>query len=99
MLLSVVRDVRVLLIKLGDRLHNMRTIEHLTPDQIERISHETRDIYAPLAGRFGMARIQRELEDLAFKWLEPEEYRELVSARAGDARRAGGARSTSSSTR
>ncbi len=78
MLLSVVRDVRVLLIKLGDRLHNMRTIEHLTPTQIERISRETRDIYAPLAGRFGMARIQRELEDLAFKWLEPEAYRELV---------------------
>lgn len=78
MLLSVVRDVRVLLVKLGDRLHNMRTIEHLRPDQIERISHETRDIYAPLAGRFGMARIQRELEDLAFKWLEPEDYRELV---------------------
>jgi len=78
MLLSVVRDVRVLLIKLGDRLHNMRTIEHLRPDQIERISHETRDIYAPLAGRFGMARIQRELEDLAFKWLEPAAYRDLV---------------------
>ncbi len=79
MLLSVVRDVRVLLIKLGDRLHNMRTIEHLTPAQIERISHETQDIYAPLAGRFGMARIQRELEDLSFKWLEPEDYRELVA--------------------
>ncbi len=79
MLLSVVRDVRVLLIKLGDRLHNMRTIEHLRPDQIERISRETRDIYAPLAGRFGMARIQRELEDLSFKWLEPGDYRELVT--------------------
>ena len=79
MLLSVIRDVRVLLIKLGDRLHNMRTIEYLTPAQIERISRETRDIYAPLAGRFGMARIQRELEDLSFKWLEPQEYRELVT--------------------
>ncbi|MCD4690613.1 bifunctional (p)ppGpp synthetase/guanosine-3',5'-bis(diphosphate) 3'-pyrophosphohydrolase, partial [bacterium] len=78
MLLSVIRDARVLLIKLADRLHNMRTIEHLTPAQIERISRETRDIYAPLAGRFGMARIQRELEDLAFKWLEPEEYRGLA---------------------
>ncbi len=78
MLLSVVRDVRVLLIKLADRLHNMRTIEYLMPAQIERISRETRDIYAPLAGRFGMARIQRELEDLTFKWLEPDEYRELV---------------------
>jgi GTP pyrophosphokinase len=80
MLLSVVKDVRVILIKLADRLHNMRTIQHLTPEQIERISLETREIYAPLAGRFGMARIQRELEDLAFKWLEPEAYARLESA-------------------
>jgi len=78
MLLSVVKDVRVILIKLADRLHNMRTISHLTSSQIERISRETREIYAPLAGRFGMARIQRELEDLAFRWLEPDDYRELV---------------------
>ncbi|MBD3347661.1 MAG: RelA/SpoT family protein [Candidatus Eisenbacteria bacterium] len=73
MLLSVVEDVRVILIKLADRLHNMRTIAHLTPEQIERIAGETRDIYAPLAARFGMARIQRELDDLAFECLEPEE--------------------------
>jgi GTP pyrophosphokinase len=79
MLLSVVKDVRVILIKLADRLHNMRTIEHLTDEQIERISLETRDIYAPLAGRFGMALIQRELEDLAFRWLEPEAYENLVT--------------------
>jgi guanosine-3',5'-bis(diphosphate) 3'-pyrophosphohydrolase len=78
MLLSVVKDVRVILIKLADRLHNMRTIEHLTDEQIERISRETREIYAPLAGRFGMARIQRELEDLAFRWLEPHEYGRLA---------------------
>jgi len=80
MLLSVIKDVRVILIKLADRLHNMRTISHLTPAQIERISCETREIYAPLAGRFGMARIQRELEDLAFKWLEPTAHRKLESA-------------------
>ena len=80
MLLSVVKDVRVILIKLADRLHNMRTIQHLTPEQVERISCETREIYAPLAGRFGMARIQRELEDLAFRWLEPAAYRKLESA-------------------
>jgi guanosine-3',5'-bis(diphosphate) 3'-pyrophosphohydrolase len=73
MLLSVVRDVRVILIKLADRLHNMRTISHLSPEQIERISRETCEIYAPLAGRFGMARVQRELEDLAFEQLEPAE--------------------------
>jgi GTP pyrophosphokinase len=78
MLLSVVKDVRVILIKLADRLHNMRTIEYLTEEQIQRIACETRDIYAPLAGRFGMARIQRELEDLAFRWLEPEEHERLI---------------------
>ena len=77
MLLSVAKDVRVLLIKLADRLHNMRTIRHLRPDQIARISRETQDIYAPLAGRFGMARIQRELEDLAFHCLEPLAYERL----------------------
>jgi len=80
MLLSVVKDVRVILIKLADRLHNMRTISHLTPAQIERISRETREIYAPLAGRFGMARIQRELEDLSFRWLEPDAHKRLERA-------------------
>lgn len=78
MLLSVVQDVRVILIKLADRLHNMRTISHLTPERIERIARETRDIYAPLAGRFGMARVQRELDDLAFQWLEPDEEKRIA---------------------
>ena len=80
MLLSVVKDVRVILIKLADRLHNMRTLAPLSREQVERISLETREIYAPLAGRFGMAKIQRELEDLAFRWLEPEAYRSLERA-------------------
>jgi guanosine-3',5'-bis(diphosphate) 3'-pyrophosphohydrolase len=80
MLLSVVKDVRVILIKLADRLHNMRTISYLTPEQIERISCETREIYAPLAGRFGMAKIQRELEDLCFKWIEPDDYKSVSDA-------------------
>jgi GTP pyrophosphokinase len=80
MLLSVVRDIRIILVKLADRLHNMRTIAHLSPEQIERISRETRDIYAPLAGRFGMGRIQRELEDLALERLEPAAYREVSEA-------------------
>lgn len=79
MLLSVVNDVRVIPIKLADRLHNMRTIGYLSKERIERISRETREIYAPLAGRFGMGRIQRELDDLAFRWLEPEEHVELSS--------------------
>ena len=78
MLLSVVRDVRVILIKLADRLHNMRTISYLTPEQVERISLETREIYAPLAGRFGMARLQRELDDLSFQHLDPEEFRKVT---------------------
>ena len=80
MLLSVVRDIRIILVKLADRLHNMRTISHLTAEQIERISRETMDIYAPLAGRFGMGRIQRELEDLALMRLEPDAYRDLADA-------------------
>ncbi len=78
LLLSIARDARVIIIKLGDRLHNMRTLEHLPPDRRTRIALETREIYAPLAHRFGMAGMKAELEDLAFKFLEPEEYRELA---------------------
>lgn len=78
LLLSIARDARVIVIKLADRLHNMRTLEHLSPDRRQRIALETREIYAPLAHRFGMAGVKAELEDLAFKFLEPEEYRELV---------------------
>jgi len=86
MLLSVVRDVRVILIKLADRLHNMRTIQFLDEERVRRISLETRDIYAPLAARFGMAMIQRELDDLALRRLEPEAYerlREEIAATRG----------------
>ncbi|HTR21437.1 MAG TPA: bifunctional (p)ppGpp synthetase/guanosine-3',5'-bis(diphosphate) 3'-pyrophosphohydrolase [Gemmatimonadales bacterium] len=78
LLLSVARDVRVLIIKLADRLHNMRTLEHLPVEKRERIALETREIYAPLAHRFGMAGIKAELEDLAFKFLEPDDYRALI---------------------
>jgi GTP pyrophosphokinase len=78
LLLSIAKDARVIIIKLCDRLHNMRTLEPLSPEKRARIATETREIYAPLAHRFGMARIKAELEDLAFKFLEPEDYRALV---------------------
>ena len=78
LLLSIAQDVRIILIKLADRLHNMRTLEYLPDVKRRRIARETRDIYAPLAHRFGMAMIRWELEDLSFKFLEPEAYRDLA---------------------
>jgi GTP pyrophosphokinase len=78
LLLSMARDARVIIVKLADRLHNMRTLEHLDPVRQARIAQETRDIYAPLAHRLGMARVRWELEDQAFKYLEPEEYRAVA---------------------
>ncbi|KAB2878926.1 bifunctional (p)ppGpp synthetase/guanosine-3',5'-bis(diphosphate) 3'-pyrophosphohydrolase [bacterium] len=77
MLLSIVKDIRVIIIKFADRLHNMRTIDSLPPKKQERIAIETRDVYAPLAHRFGMARIRWELEDLVLKTLDQEVYWEL----------------------
>ncbi|MEZ4379186.1 MAG: bifunctional (p)ppGpp synthetase/guanosine-3',5'-bis(diphosphate) 3'-pyrophosphohydrolase [Gemmatimonadales bacterium] len=78
LLLSVAKDARVIIIKLADRLHNMRTLEHLSDERRRRIATETREIYAPLAHRFGMAQVKAELEDLAFKFLEPEDYTVLA---------------------
>jgi GTP pyrophosphokinase len=78
LLLSVAKDARVVIIKLADRLHNMRTLDWLSAEKQRRIAQETRDLYAPLAHRFGMARVRWELEDLSFKYLEPEEYRSLA---------------------
>ena len=77
MLLAMVNDVRVVMVKLADRLHNMRTLEYLAPDRRERIARETLDIYAPVANRLGMGLIRGELEDLAFRYLEPAAYLEL----------------------
>ncbi len=77
MLLAMVDDVRVVLVKLADRLHNMRTLEYLPGEKRRRIAQETLDVYAPIAHRLGMARVRGELEDLAFKHLEPEEYQKL----------------------
>ncbi|HEX2168298.1 MAG TPA: RelA/SpoT family protein, partial [Longimicrobiales bacterium] len=78
LLLSMAQDARVITIKLADRLHNMRTLEHLRTDKRRRIALETREIYAPLAHRLGMAQMRWELEDLAFKHLESDAYRELA---------------------
>ena len=77
MLLAMVDDVRVILVKLADRLHNMRTLQHLNDKQRITIAQETLDIYAPIAGRLGMSKIKNELEDLAFRHLEPEYYATL----------------------
>ena len=78
LLLSIAKDARVIIVKLADRLHNMRTLEHLPADRKRRIARETRELYAPLAHRFGMAGIKAELEDLSFKFLEPDDYRALA---------------------
>ncbi len=78
MLLAMVDDVRVVLVKLADRLHNMRTLQYLSPEKRKRIAEETMDIFAPIAHRLGMGKLRGELEDLAFRHLHPEDYRELA---------------------
>jgi guanosine-3',5'-bis(diphosphate) 3'-pyrophosphohydrolase len=79
MLLAMVDDIRVILVKLADRLHNMRTLHHLSEERRIKIAQETRDIYAPIANRLGMSKIKNELEELAFKYLEPHAYEALRS--------------------
>jgi RelA/SpoT family (p)ppGpp synthetase len=78
MLLSMVNDIRVMLLKFADRLHNMRTLEYLPAERQVRLAKETLDIYAPFAHRFGLAKIKWELEDLAFKYLHPDEYENIA---------------------
>ncbi len=87
MFLAMAEDVRVVVIKLADRLHNMRTLEYLPPEKRSRIARQTMEIYAPLAHRLGMWQVKWELEDLSFKEIEPEKYRQLVAMLA-DRRRA-----------
>jgi guanosine-3',5'-bis(diphosphate) 3'-pyrophosphohydrolase len=79
LLLAISQDVRVLLVKLADRLHNMRTLQYMPPEKRTRIAQETMDIYAPLAGRMGMQDMRNELEDISFKILQPEHYKAITS--------------------
>src|ERR1700754_594046 len=87
MLLAMVDDIRVILVKLADRLHNMRTLSHLPEDRRIPIAQETRDIYAPIANRLGMSKVKNELEELSFRYLEPQTY-ESLRARVDLKRRA-----------
>src|SRR5437764_2276253 len=80
MLLAMVEDIRVILVKLADRIHNMRTLGYLNPERRERIARETIEIYAPIAHRLGMGKVRGELEDLAFQHLEPDAYEEILGA-------------------
>jgi GTP diphosphokinase / guanosine-3',5'-bis(diphosphate) 3'-diphosphatase len=90
LLIAISSDIRVLLVKLADRLHNMRTLEHNKPESRKRNSEETLDIYAPLAGRMGMQGVREELEDLSFRWLHPDAHRAVVDKLAEiNARNAG----------
>jgi GTP pyrophosphokinase len=87
MLLAMVDDIRVILVKLADRLHNMRTLHHLPEERRVKIAQETRDIYAPIANRLGMSKVKNELEELSFRYLEPQVY-EALRAKVDARRRA-----------
>ena len=96
LLLAMVDDVRVILVKLADRLHNMRTLQYLPEDRRQRVARETMDIYAPLAGRLGMSLVKNELEELSFQYLEQDAYQELADTGRESAARAPRSSSTRS---
>src|SRR5438046_3150495 len=88
MLLAMVDDIRVILVKLADRLHNMRTLHHLPEERRLKIAQETLDIYAPIANRLGMSKVKNELEELSFRYLEAKAY-EALRERGGAKSRGG----------
>jgi GTP diphosphokinase / guanosine-3',5'-bis(diphosphate) 3'-diphosphatase len=90
MLLAMVDDIRVVLVKLADRLHNMRTLHHLPEERRTKIAQETLDIYAPIANRLGMSKVKNELEELSFRYLEPKAYEGLRSKVEGKRKEAEG---------
>ena len=81
MFLAMAKDIRVILIKLADRLHNMRTLQYMTPAKQKEKARETMDIYAPIAQRLGISKVKIELDDLALKYLEPDVYYDLPPKR------------------
>ena len=89
MMLAMVDDIRVVLIKLADRLHNMRTLQHLSPERQQKIAKETLEIYAPLAHRLGMGKVRGELEDLSFPYVDPVGYK-MVEEQVEALRKDGG---------
>jgi len=90
MLLAMVDDIRVVLVKLADRLHNMRTLHHLPEERRTKIAQETLDIYAPIANRLGMSKVKNELEELSFRYIEPRAYEALRSKVEGKRKHAEG---------
>jgi len=90
MLLAMVDDIRVVLVKLADRLHNMRTLHHLPEERRTKIAQETLDIYAPIANRLGMSKVKNELEELSFRYIEPKAYEALRSKVEGKRKHAEG---------